>query len=718
METKAGSTIWTGDGRQLRLETLLKSGGAGSVYRLLGSTSEVAKIYHAHVDHAHYARKIEAMLKLSPKLPDLSDGGRSYVQIAWPEATLRDKQGKFLGFLMPAVDVRATSELECILQEKQARALKLPTGLGAKITLAANLAAVIAELHAQRHYVVDLKPVNLRFYPQSLYMAMLDCDGFSIQGQGERFAAPQITPDYLAPEFQRKTLTPAGEEQQDRFALAVVVFQLLNFGLHPYSGRPKSDALATDIPGRIAQRAYAYGLRANAHQLPNMSSGHLCMPMDLRTMFDRAFAGADAGRPAAVEWRSLLTGYAQRTSQRLILCKRNAEHQHYAGQACASCERLALLAKARAAPKPESTKAWTPAMARAQRTRPNPFARSPAPPASTAYPRPPVQPRARRPMPYVPLPRISQPTPPSLPWQIAAWFFGLLFSNPRATVFVFALLFVLFVNSRGGTSDTRNERDRDRSIPVETSGSQETPVLSDPQPILETAPPVPSTDDAATLLDEEAPVVRGPSSTELSATESALRNAANGIADRNQRDYTQAMTVLFATVHRRSSSDGFAAAQYDREYRNYIRNSRSRSQLVRDALTQDLEESLRQHPLAAEPAFMLGCMKLAGGDRQGAREFFVRAIWADPTHGAAWYAYGAIAWDDSTAIGAMANANVLSGSGGFASQVPPNLLQAANVDAARVGRLATSASRLAQQDSWDAARTAAEWNGRVAADGN
>ena len=96
----------------------------------------------------------------------------------------------------------ATSELEYILQERQARAAHLPTGLGAKVTLAANLAAVIAELHRQGHHVIDLKPVNLRFYRQSLYMAMLDCDGFSIQGRGERFAADQVTPDYLAPEFQ------------------------------------------------------------------------------------------------------------------------------------------------------------------------------------------------------------------------------------------------------------------------------------------------------------------------------------------------------------------------------------------------------------------------------------------------------------------------------------------------------------------------------------
>jgi len=248
MSIAAGSSVWTGDRRKLSLGALLKSGGAGGVYRLRESSQEVAKIYHDNVDRAYYERKAAAMVKLSPHLPDLVENGKRYVQIAWPEQLLRDDRGRFLGFVMPMVDVQATSELECILQERQARAAGLPVGLGVKITLAANLAAVIAELHKQRHHVIDLKPVNLRFYPQSLYMAMLDCDGFSIQGEGERFDAPQFTPDYLAPEFQRGAIPVAGEEQQDRFALAVVIFQLLNFGIHPFTGRPSSDRVATRSP--------------------------------------------------------------------------------------------------------------------------------------------------------------------------------------------------------------------------------------------------------------------------------------------------------------------------------------------------------------------------------------------------------------------------------------------------------------------------------------
>jgi hypothetical protein len=198
--------------------------------------------------------------------------------------------------------------------------------------------------------VVDLKPVNLRFYPRSLYMAMLDCDGFSIRGEGERFHAPQFTPDYLAPEFQRGGLVDAGEETQDQFALAVVVFQLLNFGIHPFTGRPSSERVPTDIPGRIAHGAYAYGLRPHAAIKPSPVSGHAAMPDELRRLFDQAFEGGRA-RPTAGQWAASLRGYALRSSLRLVACTSDAEHQHFAGLACAACARANLLTRtARAAP--------------------------------------------------------------------------------------------------------------------------------------------------------------------------------------------------------------------------------------------------------------------------------------------------------------------------------------------------------------------------------
>ncbi|WP_099376895.1 hypothetical protein [Janthinobacterium sp. BJB426] len=335
-----GGKIWLDKVRTLVLGKLIKSGGAGSVYLLPGAPAQVAKLYHPHLDRAANRRKLEAMLELSPELPDQLENGKRYVQIAWPQAAVFDSQGGFAGFVMPLLDMAQTAELEQIMQERQARAAGLPTGLGPKLTLAANLAAVIDALHQQQHYVVDLKPVNLRFYRDSLYIAMLDCDGFSIQGHAERFPAEQFTADYLAPEFQRKGMPAGTEMAQDRFALAVVIFQLLNFGIHPYSGRPGNAQVATDIPGRIRDGCYAYGIKRHKQLAPNATSGHGLMPPELRAMFDRAFSQSPTPqRPSAADWAQLLRGYAQRSGGKLVICAVNPEHQHFAGQGCAACAR-------------------------------------------------------------------------------------------------------------------------------------------------------------------------------------------------------------------------------------------------------------------------------------------------------------------------------------------------------------------------------------------
>lgn len=418
-----GSPILIG-ARRSRLGPLIKSGGAGSVYLLADDPHAVAKIYHARVEPASYTDRIEAMLQLRPKLPDQYEAGKRYVQIAWPDASVRDVQGRFVGFTMPALDVDSTSEVEQILQERQARAASLPVGLGHKVTLAANLASVLAALHAQHHYVVDLKPVNLRFYRASLYIALLDCDGFSIQGRGRRFHAPQFTPDYLAPEYQVRALEEAGEETQDRFALAVVIFQLLNFGIHPYSGRPAYDRVPTDVPGRIRERCYAYSQRGNPMMAPNPVSGHALMPHELRGLFDRAFGEDPATRPSSAEWGEALRAYAQPSRGLIVICSSNREHQHYAGQPCAACVRHDLLnataRKALARPRAAAA-ARAPATKQAQPQTLGWWRQAPPPkPAATAPRRPaPAAPQPPQWNPYYSPPATATPAaPPRRVWRL------------------------------------------------------------------------------------------------------------------------------------------------------------------------------------------------------------------------------------------------------------------------------------------------------------
>src|SRR5690606_2920562 len=128
-------------------------------------------------------------------------------------------------------------------------------------------------------------------------------------------------------------------------ALAVVIFRLLNFGIHPFTGKPASQRVPTDIPGRIRAGCYAYGRTPNPAMAPSPVSGHALMPGELREMFDRAFGGRS--RPGAEEWAGLLARYARRDGGQLVRCTRNPAHQHFSGLACAACARAQLLDRTR-----------------------------------------------------------------------------------------------------------------------------------------------------------------------------------------------------------------------------------------------------------------------------------------------------------------------------------------------------------------------------------
>ena len=568
---------------------------------------------------------------------------------------MRDDQGRFVGFLMPAVDVDATSELECILQERQARAAGLPAGLGAKITLAANLALVIAALHAQRHHVIDLKPVNLRFYPQSLYMAMLDCDGFSIQGRSGRFTADQITPDYLAPEFQGKALSAVAEEQQDRFALAVVIFQLLNFGIHPFTGRPSSDQIPTDIPGRIAQRCYAYGLRANSNMAPSPVSGHRSMPSDLRLLFDRAFESSGPTRPSASEWVSVLKTYALRSSQRLAICRDDKEHQHFIGFACAACARAALIAttaKDAAAARAAAAQAKVVVRAVGKRVQPSVPSTRPARLVSA------IPPQGGQ----IPIPPVVMPPHTVRSYRGLGQLVGV--------VFIFIWLVFIVLVTRGVSPTLSLSPAPSRSPPTHAAAP---PVQSAPPP---TAPL--NRDGMPDLAQNDIEV------------------AAAAVISGDRRARASAMSNLRGVAAKHAAPH---AGEYQAEFARFSADWPHADTAARLALSNDLQSALQQDRYDGAAAFDLGWVDLVAGDRGSARDAFVRAIASDPNQAAAWYGFGVATTGDDEVVGALAIAETLSRDPATAQTVrdrfAPELLSHARIKPQRFAILQARARQFA-----------------------
>ena len=87
-------------------------------------------------------------------------------------------------------------------------------------------------------------------------------------------AAEQVSDEYIAPESWKKKPAQLGL-QQDLFALAVIIFQLLDNGVHPFAGSAaRGSTQATDLQARIQEGLYPYGITPSVALNPSTASIH------------------------------------------------------------------------------------------------------------------------------------------------------------------------------------------------------------------------------------------------------------------------------------------------------------------------------------------------------------------------------------------------------------------------------------------------------------
>lgn len=341
--------------QEIRLGPELKRGGEGIVHTLEGMPLAVAKIYRTETpaQRAQIERRCEkilSMLARPPRVTSTNFEGARLPLLAWPTHVLEEEDSTFCGFLMPRVSAEQAVTLNDFLQQ-----IWIPKNLSenercltSRLVVCRSLAGIVADLHAQGHFVVDVKPENLFIFRRSCIPCFLDNDGFSIAGESNtRFTAFAATPGYTCPELLSETThaaTSSGtyDEPQDRFALAVLLFQLLNQGIHPFQGvlSEESDLADTTLDSNVVRGWYAYGLTSNQNVRPKPGSNHDCLPEETRALFDRAFdATSPDGRPSAMEWRKHLDDYL-RVNKPFVRCKLHPEsvlHIHFKGYPCVEC---------------------------------------------------------------------------------------------------------------------------------------------------------------------------------------------------------------------------------------------------------------------------------------------------------------------------------------------------------------------------------------------
>ncbi|MEO0463421.1 MAG: hypothetical protein AAF127_09840 [Pseudomonadota bacterium] len=298
-------------------ETIGK-GGEGRIARVEGSDTLAVKLFAKDAEERRV--KIERMARLGPAHSDVTKATS-----AWPSEPLFDGDGQtFVGFTMPFFAIHANKEsaanshveLQAMLVGRQRKALGLrgdfKSDFAFRLTIAQNLAQLVHEVHAAGHAIIDLKPPNVLVDKNTGGVVLVDCDSCRISDpeEGHVFPAKVVTPEFLAPECQKEM--SAGTQYQDRFALGMILFKLLNNDQSPTQGVIETDG---DSAGGIAQENEAadWDTRKRIEEnflttnpasalKPGRRSVQALLPDKTVELFGKAFGVSKSLRPSAKSW--------------------------------------------------------------------------------------------------------------------------------------------------------------------------------------------------------------------------------------------------------------------------------------------------------------------------------------------------------------------------------------------------------------------------------
>jgi DNA-binding helix-hairpin-helix protein with protein kinase domain len=298
----------------IQLGRRIGTGAEGEVYEIQDKSDLVVKVYH-ETPPPEKAEKLVALSRLgNERLFNLS---------AWPVSTLLDApDGEVAGFVMKKI---GDAEEVHTLHSPKSRLQKFPEASWAfLIYVAANMARAVAAIHEHGLVIGDVNPKNI-LVTRKATVYLLDVDSFQFSVDGRTYRCEGGFPEYTPPELQGVAFREVDREQEhDCFGLAVVIFQLLFLGRHPYSGRYLG-AGEMPLERAINESRFAYGDDANSRKM-RQPPGALAldsMPPALIDLFRRAFLTTN--RPGPREWVERL----DELSKALKKCYLHSGHYYY-----------------------------------------------------------------------------------------------------------------------------------------------------------------------------------------------------------------------------------------------------------------------------------------------------------------------------------------------------------------------------------------------------
>ena len=314
----------TTTGLHLRLSKLLGKGGEGKIYQVEGELPIAVKLY-TDGKEVERRNKVNAMIadKLSERTPF----------VAFPLEAVSSR-GTFVGFTMRrAVGAKPLHQL-CTPGDRKT---EFPSAnYRFLIRVALNFARAVASLNELGVVIGDINE-SVALIDQNGLVTIIDSNSFQYRRGGQLYRCIVGKSEYTPPELQGQSLGKLDRTvNHDAFGLAVIIFEILFMGRHPFAGTYKGVGDQLSISKAIQEGRFAYSPQKSITKMepPPHVPVLADIPLEVADAFQRAFGSPALKspiRPTAAEWVPLL----ERMDKGTIECKANPAH--YFSRSAASC---------------------------------------------------------------------------------------------------------------------------------------------------------------------------------------------------------------------------------------------------------------------------------------------------------------------------------------------------------------------------------------------
>ena len=231
------TTVYDDAGMALALgaeQQLGRAGAGGGAFAIEGHPEYCIKLFHA-ADLEDEEKRDRILVRLRAAL-ERRECQRN-PRLAWPLGAVKDRGGRTIGYAMRRIPPEF-KPFRALFGGAAAVSRCFP-GWGRKELARAAKAFVdtVRWLDGLGIRPADFNPSNFMAAPDGRIM-LLDCDSFEVRGRdGTVHTSDVFYPDCAAPEILREP-GMAGEartKEQTRFSAALVAYQLLMEGGHPYA---------------------------------------------------------------------------------------------------------------------------------------------------------------------------------------------------------------------------------------------------------------------------------------------------------------------------------------------------------------------------------------------------------------------------------------------------------------------------------------------------